>query len=200
MANISQKWLNKMENSELKVFEIFCNNYKKQIHGNEVAKQLKMPQRSILRKLDNLCVYGVLKFNRVGKNKIYSINWNSPAIFQFLVFAESYKAVNFALRNSKIAMILNEIDCGKVIFGSYSKSINTKNSDLDIVFLCKENKKIKAIISKSSIDIHAQFSTANELRKKLNGKDALAVEIADNHLILVGFDELIKIFIEYYKE
>jgi len=200
MANISQKWLNVIDNKTSKVFGIFCNDYKKQAHGNEVAKQLKMPQRSVLRKLDELCSYGMLKFNRVGKNKVYSINWDNPAIFQFLVFTESYKAVNFLLSNPKIAFILNEINCGKIIFGSYAKNINTKSSDLDIVFLCEEGKKIKEIIDRSPTEIHVQFSTINNLKRQLKNKEALAIEIANNHIILRDFGELIKIFIEYYNK
>ncbi len=198
MTNISQKWLTEIENSELKVFGIFSNDYKKQIHGNEIAKQLKIPQRSVSRKLDNLCSYGVLKFNRVGKNKVYSINWDNPMIFQFLIFIESYKAVNFLLKNPKIGMILNEIDCGKIIFGSYAKGTNSKNSDLDIVFFCKETDEIKKIIDRSSIEINVQFSTTNEFKKKLKSRDALAIEIANNHIILSEYDKLIKIFKEYY--
>jgi len=200
MANISQKWLNGIDNKALKVFGIFCNDYKKQIHGNEIAKQLKMPQRSVLRKLDNLCLYKILKFNRIGKNKVYSINWDNPAVFQFLTLAESYKAVNFLLNNPKIALILNEIDCNKIIFGSYAKNINSQSSDLDIVFLCNEDKKIKEIISKSSVEIHAQFSILSNLKGQLKNKDALAVEIANNHIILGDFEKLIKIFREYYPE
>jgi predicted nucleotidyltransferase len=198
MADISQKWLSKIDNKELKVFGIFCCDYKKRSHGNGVAKQLKMPQRSILRKLDNLCEKGILKFERIGKNKEYSINWDNPAIFHFLIFAESYKAVNFSLKNPKISMILNEINCDKIIFGSYANSTNTKNSDLDIVLLCKEDKKINDILSKSSIKIHAQFSTLNELKKKLNEEDSLAVEIANNHIIFNDLSNLIKAFMKYH--
>ncbi len=200
MANISQKWLKEMNSNELEVFGIFSNDYNRQFHGNEASKQLKMPQRSVLRKLDKLCFYGALKFIRIGKNKVYSINWENPAIFQFLILTESYKAINFLLRNSKIAIILNEINCGKVIFGSYARNINTKNSDLDVILLCKENKKIKDILDKSSLEIHVQFSTQKELEKKLKDKDALAIEIANNHIILDDFDNIIKIFMKYHKK
>ena len=95
-------------------------------------------------------------------------------------------------------MILSEINCGKIIFGSYAKNINTKDSDLDIILLSKEDKKINEIINKSSIEIHTQFSTKNELRKRLNDGDTLAIEIAKNHIILSNFDDLVKIFMEHY--
>ena len=126
MANVSQKWLN---GKELNVLSFFSRGNNIKIHGNELAKRIEMPQRTIMRNLDSLSKLGVLKFVRIGKNKTYSLNLDSPITLIALITAESWKTVNFLIKNPKIAILLNELKCGAIIFGSYARGDNKENSD-----------------------------------------------------------------------
>lgn len=179
---------------------IFTNNYSRRINGRQAAKELKLPQRTVLRKLEGLCSLGVLKYVREGKNKVYSLHKDNPFIFQFLIMTEAYKAVKFFSGNPKLALLLEEPanSSGAMIFGSYSKDFAENGSDMDVVFLCKENDKIRQIIENSPVKIHPQYSTLEDLRKKLEKNDPLALEIADNHIILGKFEEIIKIFMVHF--
>ena len=198
MTNISQKWLNGIDGTALAIARVFTQNYAKKMHGSDIAKRLCMPQKTVSRKLNRLCNLGVLKYVREGKNKLYFIDKESPFIFHFLVLVESYKAVKFLLGNQKISSILKDISCGKIIFGSYANDTKNKNSDLDIVFLCKKNRKVEEALGRFPVNVHAQFSTIQDLRKKLREKNTLALEIAENHIILDNLDEVIKLFMEYW--
>ena len=196
MANVSQKWLN---GKELNVLSFFSRGNNIKIHGNELAKKLEMPQRTIMRNLDLLNKLGVLKFVRIGKNKTYSLNLNSPVTLTALITAESWKTVNFLIRNPKIAILLDEIKCGVIIFGSYARGDNKENSDLDIVFLC-ERKHIKKILDKFSIEIHPQFVSLTEFEKKIIDKDALALEILKDHILFQEIERLSKMMVESDKD
>jgi predicted nucleotidyltransferase len=195
MANISQKWLN-LNEKELEILATFTNGYSLQIHESEIVKTLKLPQRTVSRKLNTLANEGFLKYTRVGRNKTYFLNKDSPFLSQLLIFIESYKSTKFLLNNPKLAFLLKNLSCGVIIFGSYSKNHSNSESDIDIVFLCNKNKEIENIIKNSPIEIHPQFSSLKNLKEKLNAKDALALEIVKNHVILTDFDILTKIFME----
>lgn len=195
MANISQKWLN-INGKEFEILSMFANNYSIKLRESEIVQMLKLPQRTVSRKLNNLEKNKYLKYTREGKNKIYFIDKENPLLFQLLILIESYKAVKFLALNPILAILIKELDCGMLIFGSYAKGNHVSNSDLDIVFLCNKNKEIMDIINKSSIEIHAQYSPIEKLKEKLREKDALALEITSNHIILRNFDELTKLFIE----
>jgi len=198
MANISQKWLNIMGN-DLEIMAIFSMNYNKKYHASEIARISKIPQRTSLRKLDNLCKIGVLRYERAGKNKIYFVNFDYVSIKQFMTFIESYKTIRFFSENPKIGILLKDLNCSAVIFGSYAKNSKNHGSDIDILFLCRENKKIKEIIKNSPVEIHAQFSTIEDFSKKLQEKNALALEIAENHVIINNFEDIANILIDYGK-
>lgn len=195
MTNISQKWLN-MNGKELEILSLFANDYSLRIHESEIVKRLNIPQRTVSRKLNILAKRGFLRYLREGKNKIYFLDKDAPFLFQLLTLIESYKSVKFLLNNLKLAFLFNNIKCGAVIFGSYARNRPDLSSDLDIVFLCNRNKEIDNIISKSQIKIHAQFSSVENLKEKLDEKDALALEIEKSHVIINSFDALIKIFME----
>ena len=69
MANVSQRWLNGIDSTTLEIAGIFTNGYNKKLHGSEIARLLKIPQRTVSRKLDSLCILGVLKYSREGKTR-----------------------------------------------------------------------------------------------------------------------------------
>src|SRR3989338_5726141 len=88
MANISQNWLNGIDVTTFQIAKVFTEGYNKKMHGSEIARLLKMPQRTISRKLDYLCSLGILMFSREGKNKLYFLNKAEPTTKQFMILTE----------------------------------------------------------------------------------------------------------------
>lgn len=186
---------------ELRILAEFAQDYSRTTYGRAIAKKIGMSQRTVANILNVLEKEGFLKYTREGKNKLYFIDKESPMCFQIIMLIESYKAVNFLMNNPRIAITLKDVlNCGAIIFGSYAKNNPDKESDVDIVFLSKENKKIKEILGNSPIKFHVQFSTMSDFKKKLKEKNPLASEIAQNHIILGNFEEVIKIFMAHYYE
>jgi DNA-binding MarR family transcriptional regulator len=196
MAQIRQKGHNNKITLELEVAKIFCGNYKKELSSIEISKKLKIPKRTVTRKLNSLEEKGFLNFKRMGRNKIFSLDMENPQLLQFLVLIESYKTNLFLLKNPKIALLLENFPGKKIIFGSYAKSLQSKDSDLDLILFQKENSEIKNICKNFSPEIHLQFSSLKELDKKLKDENTLALEILNDHIILEGFEEIIKLFLE----
>lgn len=193
MANISQKWLNE---KDLNIISVFVNDYSLRIRESELVRILNSPQRTISRKLNSLNKKGFLKYTREGKNKIYYLDSESPLFFQILMIGESYKSLKFLIENDGLAILFRELNVPLVVFGSYAKKIQNPSSDLDIVLFCKKNNRLANIIKKFPIEVHAQFSTFEDFKEKLQKKDVLSCEIKNNHIIINGFEDLIKIFME----
>lgn len=194
MTDISQKWLEKSKNKELEILSIFANNYSVKMRESEIVNKIKMPQRTVSRKLNHLAQKGILQYVREGKNKIYSLNKENPGLFSILMWIESYKSVKFLAANPKLAILLKEVNIDSLIFGSYAKSSYSKDSDLDLVFF---HNKRKDIIKKANMEIHPQYSSFSDLKNRLKHKDALASEIVNNHIILRGYEKIIRLFMEH---
>ncbi len=182
---------------DLDVAKIFCGNYKRELSSVEISKKLNIPKRTVIRKLNNLSEKGFLNFKRIGRNKIFFLNTENPQLLQFLVLIESYKTNIFLLKNPEINLLINKIPGNKIVFGSYAKSLQSKESDLDIVLFEKENPDTKNLCKNFSQEIHLQFSTLKEFDKKLKNRNTLALEILNNHLIIENFEKIIKIFLKH---
>ncbi|MFO8016826.1 MAG: helix-turn-helix domain-containing protein [Candidatus Woesearchaeota archaeon] len=187
---MSQKWLN-MDGALMDILTVFTYDYSRQRYAIDIARKKGLPQRTVSRKLNQAQEKGLLKYTREGRNKMYFLDLNNPLARHLLVMLESYKALQFFSANPKTALYLERFSQGKIIFGSYARG--KKGEDLDVVFLGG-----KAELGAAPVSVHPQYSTIRELKKKLKQDDALAWEIADNHILLSDFDALVRIFMEAY--
>jgi predicted nucleotidyltransferase len=194
MANISQKWLNK----EFEILSVFGNIYNKRARESEIVEITKMPQRTVSRKLNQLAKNKILDFVNEGKNKIYFLRKDNPLMNQILVFIENYKTFKFLNKNEKLSFILEKIKEPCLLFGSYSKGNHDKDSDIDLAVFSDNNRDIEKSIALAPFEVHVQFSSLDKFKEDLKNKNPLTKEIANNHIIINGVDNLIKIFSEYY--
>ncbi len=194
MANISQKWLNK----ELEILSVFSNEYDKKLRESGIVQIKKMPQRTVSRKLNLLAKTGILDFVREGKNKVYFLKKENPVINPILMLIESYKTLSFLGKHQKIALILEKIEDPCLVFGSYAKGNKNEGSDIDLAVFTENKKEIEKKLSFAPFEIHAQFTSLKKFEEDLKNKNQLAMEIAKNHILIKGFDNLIKLFSDYY--
>jgi len=113
-----------------------------------------------------------------------------------MILAEGYKTLQFVEKNILIGQLLNDKPCDAIVFGSYARGNNKKESDIDIVFLSNKNKKIEEFISKSPVEMHAHFSNLSEVNQKIKSRDTLALEIRENHVIFGNIEEVVRLFME----
>ena len=79
-----------------------------------------------------------------------------------------------------------------IIFGSYIKGIEKKESDLDIFIAGKYNKEeIKRISKNLGIDISVKCYPIKVFEKSIN-KDILLREILKNHVVFVNAEQFIQ--------
>jgi predicted nucleotidyltransferase len=178
------------------VLKIFTNNYNSRKYGIQIAKEINQPQKTISRKLNQLSSEGILSYVYEGRNKIYYLNSNLSYFKECISMIENYKAIQFLQKNPEIAIFFEKFDCPIIIFGSYAKNIQTKESDMDVIFLT--NQDISEKIKVFPVEIHAHFVTISEFLSKTLKNNTLAIEVYKNHIIINNVDKVVESFLKVY--
>ena len=172
-----------MEQKDYKL-EIVLSLLKENCHARALAKILNTNHTTILRKLKELLRENVLDFKEEGKNKIYFLKKTSESKANVFM-AEQYKLTRTLKKYSFLRILIDKIQVNKkislaILFGSYSKGIAKKNSDID-VYIETTNKKIKQ-------DLESLNSKLNIKIGKYNKDNLLVKEIEKNHVIMKGVE------------
>ena len=165
--------------------EVLLALLKKEMHGRELAKELKTSLTRIQSILNELRNINVLDYKEVGKNHIYSIK-NNLISKSFILNAENYKLAKLISKHQFLEPIFKEIlekcpDKMIILFGSYAKSIAKENSDIDLYINSKDIKikdKLRNIYENLSIQV-----------REFDKEDLLIKEIIKNHIIIRGGEE-----------
>ncbi len=166
---------------------------RKEMHGRELAKELKTSLTRVQSILTYLRNINVLDYSVEGKNHIYFIKKNLVSK-SFILNAENYKLAKIISKHQELGPIFQDIikksRCGLILlFGSYAKGTPTKESDIDI-YIETTSSKIKEEIQKIYDLISIKIGT-------FNSEDLLIKEIIKNHAIIKGgevYYEKIKFF------
>ena len=173
---------NKSDNIELEIILVLI---KGKSHLREIARTLKKPHATILRKLNDLVKMQVLDYKIEGRNKVFFIknNLNSK---NYVYSSEIYKLSRLIEKYPELGIILDDVKKSLpklmiILFGSYAKGIAKQESDIDIYVETTNNsikEKIKSINSKINVKIG-----------KFDINSLLIKEIIKNHVILGGSEQ-----------
>lgn len=153
-------------------------------HIRGISKTLKQPHSTILRKLNNLKKDNIVDFRKEGKNKIFFLKANL-ASHSYVLQTEAYKLSNLLRKHPELEIIFEEIlkktdEKLIILFGSYAKGLEKKDSDIDIYIETKNRnikKSVESINSRINVKI-GSFDTRSPLIK----------EIIKNHIIIRGIE------------
>ena len=189
----------KITENTLQVLSLFTNDFKREYYIREVERLIKICPRTAQLILEDLENKGVIKSKTKGKIKTYKINLNDFTK-RYLIFVEQYKAIAFLEKRHMIKEIIEKITpyikgIG-IIFGSYVKKLEKKDSDLDIFIVGNYNENIIKKISKNfGIEISIKCYPKKIFEKNLN-KDIFLKEILKNHVIFTNTEQFIKIVLK----
>jgi predicted nucleotidyltransferase len=165
--------------------EIILTLIKEESHLREIARNIGESHSTVLRKINELLKENILDYKQKGKNKVFFIK-NNLKSKNYVYSAEIYKLNKLLKKHPELSIIFEEIKNNFkngmiILFGSYAKGNEKKESDIDIYIETRDNKiknNIKEISSKLSIKI-GEFDTNSLLIK----------EIIKNHVIIRGIEE-----------
>ena len=170
-------------NSNLEL-EIILVLIREKAHLREIARTLKKSHSTVLRKINELVKTGVLDYKREGKNKVFFIKDNLRAK-NYVYSAEIYQLSKLIEKHPELGIIFEDIKKATkgmiILFGSYAKSIEKKESDID-VYIETEDSSIKNKIK----DLNSKI---NVKTGKFDINSLLIREIIKNHIIIRGVEE-----------
>lgn len=181
-----------LNENAFKVLAEFCSDYSKRIYGRQIAKKLKMNQKTVANVLNALEKQNIIKYSTEGKNKYYFLNKLNPQISDILKILELGRKNNFISKYSKLRelfIVLEKKTSGiLVIFGSYANFTSNEKSDLDIFVLGKINE-VKDLEEKYGLKMNIVKSN----KEKFNKEEIFIKEVMKTHIILKGVEEFIEL-------
>src|SRR3989344_2729345 len=194
--------VNKLGEVHLKILSLYTKGYNKNYYIREIQKMLQISTRTALLTLEDLEKRTILTSTRRGKIKIYQIK---PDITtrEYFNLAETYKKINFLQQHLTIKTIIENIEAYiqgiALIFGSYAKGIEKKDSDLDLFIVGTCNtEKINEIADTYGIKISTKQYPTKIFEKNLK-EDILIKEVVENHIIIKGTEDFLNRVISWIK-
>ncbi len=185
----------KVNKSLLETLSLFTYGYNKEYNIREAAGKTGASSRTAMINLEKLERKGILKSKRVGKAKLYSINKNIHSR-EYFALAEQYKKILFLEKHLIMKEILEKLDGTltgtTIIFGSYAKGTQKKDSDIDILTTSTYDKgKVLETEKKYGIEINIKKYPGNLLEKNMS-KDPLLKEIKEYHIIIKDIEGFVR--------
>ncbi len=182
--------------NHLRILALFTRGYDKEYYIREVQKLLGLSPRTAYLILEDLEQKTILESSLKGKIKTYRLKNNITSRY-YLVFVEQYKTLAFLKSNDKIREIIDKISplikgIG-LVFGSYAKGAQKKDSDLDI-FVAGECdvENISRISAIYGIEISVKKYPLKTFKDKMQ-TDIFIKEIMDAHLIFKEAEKFVKL-------
>ncbi len=181
--------ITKVNDNELRTLALFTNGYDKDYYIREVAAILKISSRTALLTLQKLEKKQILRAKTRGKIKTYSIQLNQISK-EYFILTEQYKKIKFLQKHLKIKEIVEKsfTDGMAVIFGSYAKGLEHKESDLDIFLIGNYSKELKKFGKVYGLDISIKRYPFEYLER---GDDILWEEVMKSHIVIQNLEEFV---------
>ncbi|MFH1592226.1 MAG: helix-turn-helix domain-containing protein [Candidatus Woesearchaeota archaeon] len=179
-----------LDNKVLDVLAEFSSDYTKRVYGREIARKLKMNQKTVSNTLKKLEKENVLKFEKQGKNKYYFLNKFNLQIREIIKLIEINKKVKLLEKYKNLKGLFNKLERRSkgvlIVFGSYANFSANEKSDLDLFLIGKisDIKDLEKTYGK-------KINIIKSLKNKFNGKEYIVKEVIKNHVVLKGVEEFI---------
>jgi predicted nucleotidyltransferase len=164
------------------------------------AEALSIRQISKLQKINYKSAYIAVK--TLEKEKIISVNAqgnNSKCMFNRnfneRVFAVEYERREELLKNANFSVMYNDLkkinqDFILLLFGSYAKGTQHKNSDIDLMLISEDEKLIERELNLLPLNIHLIPLTKKEFSIMYIRKSFSVVsEAIKKNIILIGIED-----------
>jgi uncharacterized protein len=181
--------------NDLNTLALFSNGYDREYHIREICCYLPISHGTAQTILSRLEEKKVLVSSQRGKTRVFRIK-NGEIAIQYFILAELYKKICFMEQNPYISEILNKIYpyAGEItlLFGSYAKGTEDKDSDIDIFVagICDE-REIAKVGRMYDMEINLKQYPAPAFTASKQ-QDPLLIEIRKNHIVWKNAESFVR--------
>jgi predicted nucleotidyltransferase/biotin operon repressor len=189
----------------LEIVHLLAKNKEKKFTINELAKALGKYYSFVHKSVNKLSEEGIIIKIKAGRSYLCSLDFGNEKTLTMIQLSEIQKREKFYSANKELKLILEDFVKSAeskikdivtiVLFGSYAKGTETKDSDIDILVInsCKNSveKITKEIYAKYGKEIIPIALSKKEFEKQ---KDkALIREIIKTHYVLYGVEKFVSL-------
>ncbi len=180
-----------MDNEKLNILKLLIEHQDKTYSMRQIALERKINYKSAYLNLKTLAKEGVVHLQELGNITICSFNqtWNAS------VFEVEYARLQALLKNKDFLVLYNRLakinsQFILVLFGSYAKGQETKNSDIDLLLITDEPRSIEREIHLIPLKIHITHITYENFNIMLKSKEFTVVsEATKKNILLFGAED-----------
>ncbi|MGK0209412.1 MAG: putative nucleotidyltransferase [Patescibacteria group bacterium] len=191
-----EKHTKEISESQIRILTLFTDGFNQEFYVKEVAEKLSISPRTSQLNLEELEKKAILESKTRGKIKLYKLQDTYQAD-NHLQITEIYKKIIFCKKNNKMQEIIDQIAQSTngiiIIFGSFAKGKERKDSDLDLCIIGKYNRGVINEISQIyNQEINIKQYTSKEYSNNI-GTDTLLQEVRKSHIIYKGIEEALEV-------
>ncbi len=192
--------------NDIKITELLIKNPHEKFSIKEISRRTNIDYKLTHNSVKRLQDKKIIKKVKYGKTILSEINLTEAT--DYLIQVENKRKETFLKKNTGIKIILRDIQeqiknpyYTLIIFGSYAKGQQHKNSDLDLLIILPDRSHIETIErrthSVSSLrptKIHPVIISYEDFEEMLQSKEELNVgkEVMLNHIIIFGAEAYYK--------
>ncbi len=188
-----------MRSKESTIIKFLIEHKNKELNILNISKALKMDYKnvySIIKRLEKISLVNIETFGQSSRVKF-------NAIVHPLVFEAEFERRKDILKDKNLAVMLSNFLRGiksrlyiMLLFGSYASKTQTKNSDIDLMFICSNGledafeKDVNRIARSMPLPLHPLVFSESQFNEMINAKDSnVGQEALTNNVILYGIEQ-----------
>ncbi len=187
-----------MRNKDAIIIRYLIENKNAELNILQISKELKMDYKNIHSIIKRLEKESLVKLESFGQSsRVKLISQVHP-----LIFEAEYIRRKELLKNKNLAVMLNNFKntlkskCYVIlIFGSYAKKTQTKNSDIDLMFIVPDGeedlfeKEIQQTARLLPLPVHPLIFSEKQFLEMINSRESnVGQEALKNNIILYNIE------------
>src|SRR3989338_6530250 len=185
-----------MMRNDVTIIKFLIEHKNEELNIRTFSKQIHMDYKNIHSILKRLETISLIKVELFGKSKRVTLN----NTIHPLLFEAEFERRKDVLKDKNIAVMLNSFKRGLkskmyvlLLFGSYAKKTQMKNSDIDLLFICPDGmeqtfeKDIHRISQSMHLPLHTLFFSESQFIEMAYSRESnVGQEALKNNIILYG--------------
>ena len=187
-----------MRTKDAVIIKYLIEHKSEELNILKISKALRMDYKNVHSIIKRLEKKSLIKLDSFGQSsRVKLIHKMHP-----LIFEAEYNRKKELLKNKNLAVMLNEFKkkisskCYMLLlFGSYAKNKQTKNSDIDLMFIVPDGKEeifekeVHQIAGLLPLPIHYLIFSEKQFLEMINARESnVGQEALKNNIILYGIE------------
>ncbi|MFH1065676.1 MAG: nucleotidyltransferase domain-containing protein [Nanoarchaeota archaeon] len=187
-----------MRNKDAVIIRYLIENKNKELNILRISKELRMDYKNIYSIVKRLEKESLVKLESFGQSsRVKLISRMHPLIFEV-----EYQRRKELLKDKNLAVMLNDFKNSiksrcyvRLVFGSYAKKTQTKNSDIDLMFIVPDGKEelfekeVYRAASLLPLPLHYLVFSEKQFLEMVYARESnVGQEALKNNIILYGIE------------